>query len=375
MHAGAQSASSPASQNGTEQPSPPATPHVLITTLSHSRLTCETQPDLEPNLLSSFHSTEPPDRRISTAVNLSLAGNILLLFAKLFAFYISGSLAVLASLADSFVDIFSQTVIKVADHQARTIDPRFPVGKTRLETVGVISCAVVMSLSAAAVIQSCAGQLWEGWAKGVIPRLDMSAVAYAILGGTIALKGFLYLLCVALSSISDTAMALAVDHMNDILSNIIALATAAVASLRPALWWADPVGALLISAYIITSWTVIAKQQIDKIVGRGAPEEFVAMLEAMAGDHHPMLTVDVIKAYHFGQRYIVEIEVVLPRDMTVHESHDIALALQQQVESLERVERCFVHVDYARRPHPEHKTERSLLASLDSIQINPPSFA
>jgi hypothetical protein len=37
-------------------------------------------------------------------------------------------------------------------------------------------------------------------------------------------------------------------------------------------------------------------------------------------------------------------EIVLPGVMTVMESHDIALALQHKIESLEDVERAFVHV-------------------------------
>lgn len=43
--------------------------------------------------------------------------------------------------------------------------------------------------------------------------------------------------------------------------------------------------------------------------------------------------------YHFGARYIVEMEVVMPGGMTVAESHDIALALQHKVEALDDVER------------------------------------
>lgn len=39
-------------------------------------------------------------------------------------------------------------------------------------------------------------------------------------------------------------------------------------------------------------------------------------------------------------------EIVLPGTMTVMESHDIALALQHKIESLDEVERAFVHVSY-----------------------------
>jgi divalent metal cation (Fe/Co/Zn/Cd) transporter len=37
-------------------------------------------------------------------------------------------------------------------------------------------------------------------------------------------------------------------------------------------------------------------------------------------------------------------EIVLPGEMTVMESHDIALALQHKIEDLDDVERAFVHV-------------------------------
>lgn len=41
--------------------------------------------------------------------------------------------------------------------------------------------------------------------------------------------------------------------------------------------------------------------------------------------------LDRIIAYHHGAHFAVEVEVVLPEDMTVRESHDIALTLQHKV--------------------------------------------
>lgn len=48
------------------------------------------------------------DARVRFAMNISLVANVLLLLAKAYAFYVSMSRAVLASAADSFVDIASQ---------------------------------------------------------------------------------------------------------------------------------------------------------------------------------------------------------------------------------------------------------------------------
>jgi len=47
--------------------------------------------------------------------------------------------------------------------------------------------------------------------------------------------------------------------------------------------------------------------QVDKIVGKGAPTEFIEQLEDMVNTHHEKVEVDVIRAYHFGARFIVEV--------------------------------------------------------------------
>ena len=47
--------------------------------------------------------------------------------------------------------------------------------------------------------------------------------------------------------------------------------------------------------------------KVDKIVGKGAPTEFIEQLEDMVNTHHEKMAVDVIRAYHFGARFIVEV--------------------------------------------------------------------
>lgn len=56
----------------------------------------------------------------------------------------------------------------------------------------------------------------------------------------------------------------------------------------------------------------------------------------------------------------MEIEIVLPGEMTVLESHDLALAVQHKIEQLDDVERAFVHVDHQHRDEFEHKRDREL---------------
>ena len=65
---------------------------------------------------------------------------------------------------------------------------------------------------------------------GILPQLDTGLVTYGVLAGATALKLIAYVICVHLQNKSDSMLALAEDHLNDVISNICAIGTAAVAS-------------------------------------------------------------------------------------------------------------------------------------------------
>ena len=47
--------------------------------------------------------------------------------------------------------------------------------------------------------------------------------------------------------------------------------------------------------------------------------------------------MDVVRAYHFGPKFLVEIEIVMPEETPLRESHDVGILLQHKIERLEEV--------------------------------------
>ena len=80
--------------------------------------------------------------------------------------------------------------------------------------------------------------------------------------------------------------------------------------------------------------------------------------------------LDSIRAYHGGERVVVEAEVVMAPETTLRESHDACLLLQQDLESMEEVERAFVHADYAKRAAPEHAGDAARLMNRRNANRN-----
>lgn len=151
--------------------------------------------------------------------------------------------------------------------------------------------------------------------------------------------------------------ALALDNFNDILSNFSALAFASLTRIKQETWWFDPLGGILISCYIIHSWCMTALEQVHMLVGRQADAEFIEMVRTLAEKHDQKAEVSTLRAYHFGPKLLVEIELVMDSETPLEVSHDVAVTLQDSIERLDECERCFVLVDYMRRDHDLHDTQ------------------
>ena len=77
-------------------------------------------------------------------------------------------------------------------------------------------------------------------------------------------------------------------------------------------------------------------------------------------NHSPkVLAIDTVRAFHLSFGFLVEVDIVLPENMRLHEAHDIGEALQIKLEALPDVERAFVHLDYEVTHAPEHRTSKT----------------
>ena len=233
---------------------------------------------------------------------------------------------------------------------------KFPEGKARLEPVGVVAFAVVMGMSSLQIIVEAVKRLLTILSDGA--DLDIGPVTYSILAGTILSKAAALLLCrwVAKRHNSASVDAYAQDHFNDVLTNGVGVAAVTLASFFPEhLAILDPIGAIAIALWIIASWLSTAREQIDKLAGLTAPAEFVRRLTNIVYHHDErVLKVDTVRAYHFGERFLVEIELVMDPRTPLSESHDVGVVLQHRLETLEEVERAFVHIDYQVRDADDH---------------------
>ncbi|XP_003388482.1 PREDICTED: metal tolerance protein 11-like [Amphimedon queenslandica] len=286
---------------------------------------------------------------VSSASRLTLSVNILLFFIKLAASIQSGSLSVVSSLIDSALDLFSGVTIGITSYLMHNYNQyQYPVGRNRLEPVAIIITAAVMGTAALQIVTTSITDIINNSINPNINEFSGSIIALTIL-----LKGGLFLLCYRVDS--PSVKALATDHRNDFASNIAALVFGVLGTY---VWkYLDPIGAILLSFYIIINWILVGKEQMVNLTGYRADRRFTSKLIYIALQHSKEIQeVDTVTAYTFGVRYLVEMHIVLSRDMRLEEAHDIGETLQLKLESLKEVERAFVHLDFetGHAPSSEH---------------------
>ncbi|AFR97068.2 cation diffusion facilitator [Cryptococcus neoformans C23] len=155
----------------------------------------------------------------------------------------------------------------------------------------------------------------------------------------------LFLYCFAVRKSSSHVEVLWEDHRNDLCTNAFGILTSAGgAELK---WWIDPMGATILGVLVLASWTGTAHRNLAHLACISAPSEFINFITYKALTFSPFITgVDNVRACHCGPEYFVEINVVLPPNIPLWEAHGITQPLQDAIEELKDVDRCFVHGEF-----------------------------
>ncbi|CAF1201035.1 unnamed protein product [Adineta ricciae] len=297
-------------------------------------------------------------RHTEWLIRATLICNILLLVSKIVAAIFSRSLSIISSVVDSAVDSASACVLYWVVRAIKRRDPyTYPGGRTRLEPVIIVILSVVMVSASVQVIYESVESLSNDvhhftTNQTELRDIDMGPAPITVMCITIVTKAVLSFLCYQVAN--PTMYAVAQDHRNDVFSNFVALACGIIAAKAldgsikdPEVVVIDPIGAIIISLYIIFCWLKQLREQVRNLSGYKAKPEFLQKITWLTLQHSPLIQkIDTVRAFHFGTSFLVEVEVILPETMSLKEAHDIGDGLQTKLESIPEVERAFVHLDY-----------------------------
>ncbi|QPG77167.1 hypothetical protein FOA43_004573 [Brettanomyces nanus] len=286
---------------------------------------------------------------VLTAIYINFAINILLLLAKMVVVYTSRSMSIIASLVDSVLDFMSTLIIYFANKYAAIKSSRFPIGRRRLEPIGVLVFSIVIIISFLQVLISSVERLFDR--DHTIVTLSASSIT--IMLSTVLVKFLCYLWC---SSIENSSVeALAEDAKTDVVFNTFSLVFPLI-EWAFQIWWVDATGASLLCLYVIFQWGMITFEHIDHLSGSHASmEDYHEILYLVTRFSDKISAVKNYRIYHQGDLVNVEVDIVISdRNLNLRDCHDLGESLQYAIETLPFVERAFVHLDYKVRNYVGH---------------------
>lgn len=150
------------------------------------------------------------DSVVSWAIAINLAANTILLVGKIAVIVLTSSLSVLASLVDAALDFLSTAIVFVTTKVISVEDYYgYPVGRRRLEPIGVLVFSVIMITSFFQVALQCMQRLTSENHELV----ELGVPAITIMVGTVIIKGLCWFWCRLVRN--SSVQALAQDAMTD----------------------------------------------------------------------------------------------------------------------------------------------------------------
>ncbi|CAI2348592.1 unnamed protein product [Caenorhabditis sp. 36 PRJEB53466] len=322
---------------------------------------------------ASVNAEKKLEKAAGRLANITLLVNFTLMVAKVTAAWLSGSMSIISSMIDSLVDLTSGALLSISSRLIRKRDPyQYPRGRTRVEPLTLILISTIMGIASLMLIINSVERITAAAFNGVKEEINVSWPTVAIMLTTIAVKLTLYFICKGYKTNSSIRV-LSQDHRNDCISNSVALACAWLAyyfddgvslfGLCPTggcdLYYLDPIGAIVVSFYILYTWMRTGYTHFVMLSGKSASPELINRIIHQCMKHDERIThIDTVYVYHYGTKFLVEVHIVLDQNMILKDTHDIAESLQTGIEALPEIERAFVHCDYEfeHHPHDEHKS-------------------
>jgi cation diffusion facilitator family transporter len=270
--------------------------------------------------------------------------NILLLAAKGVAAIWSSSLSLIASLVDSALDLLCTIIIwstnKLVGWRLQSLKKKFPIGRRRLEPIGILVFSIIMVISFLQILQESVKKLLPSGEHNVA---ELPPAAIFAMVATIVVKGTIWIGCARVKT--TQVQALAQDCKTDVYFNTLSLLFPLIGH-QVGVWWLDPLGAALLSLYIIYDWACTCFENVTRLTGEAANDRVERKMMYMAYRFAPLVEgFKSLKCYHAGDGVCVEIDVLMSEETPLRKCHDIAETLQYCLEGLSEVDRAFVTMD------------------------------
>lgn len=288
----------------------------------------------------------PPDtaenaRLMRLATTASVAVALTLILAKSVAWWMTDSVAMLSTLADSFLDALASIVTFIAvRHAIQPADTEHRFGHGKAEALAALGQAAFITGSGMLL-------LFESGKRFFDPRpLDHEWVGVAVMIFSIVVTLGLVLLQrhVVKKTQSLAVSGDSLHYQGDLLINLGVIASLGI----HALWrvpWADPVFAVFIVAYLLWNAKQIASGALADLMDRELPDEERDKIMNIVMEHPEVRSMHDLRTRRSGFDTFIQLHLELDPTMRLAEAHEIADQVEAEIIAAFPAAEVIIHQD------------------------------
>ena len=289
-------------------------------------------------------SRKPLDRagllKLASIASVITAG--FLIVAKLGAWYVTGSVGLLASLVDSVMDSIASLINLFAiRYSLQPADAEHRFGHGKAEPLAGLTQAAFIAGSAIFLIFHAIDRL------RLAQPLEQVGIGVGVM--ILAIVMTLILLAIQRYVIRKTdSTAIRADSLHyatDLLTNVSILLALYLTTLG---WtWADPVFAIAVAIYIFYSAFHIGQDSFQQLMDRELPKDILERIQATAMSHSEVTGTHEMRTRQSGQTRFVQLHLELDEEMSLKRAHQIADEVELEIKAFLPGAEVLIHQDPA----------------------------
>ena len=286
------------------------------------------------------HTPQPDQSRLyNQALVITIVGNVMLAASKGAVAYVSGSVALFADAANSMSDVvYSLLMVIGLRVSQRPPDISHPQGHSRFEPLVGLMITLSMAFAGYTAARASVERFLEGGLA-----VDPGLPTLVLLASAVVKAGmFLRIRWIARQLSSPILSTTAQDNLSDVLTSLAAFLGAYGSTVFPL---ADPIGGLLVSAWIFRAVFRAALENMGFLTGAGANPELRERLLREASQVPGVKRVHHLMTEYVGSRLVVDMHVNVDGSITLVEAHLISDRIIERLQVIPEVDRAYVHVE------------------------------
>lgn len=263
-----------------------------------------------------------------------------LIIIKLFAWFVTGSASILASVTDSIMDLAATGVNLLAIRYAlQPADKEHHYGHGKAESLAGLAQAAFIAGSVFLLFLHGADRLinpqpikvaWVGlWVSGISIVLTFVLIMY---------QNYVVKLTDSIVIKAD-----ALHYRTDLILNTVVMI--AIVLVWQGLWWADGLFAMAVAIFIGKSAYELAMTAVNELLDHKLPDEEEEHIKETILSSDGVLGLHDLKTRKGGNTRFIEFHLELDDELSLYHAHEIAEQVEQKVASLFEQAHVISHLD------------------------------